>query len=208
MPLLYKLHEYDSPAAYWAAQIAGNEKKRDLVWVHQQNVEFLAQYILRNSRRRPRFGLCHGTRRGKEQAWFREALDCKVIGTEIAESAEEFPHTIQWDFHNVKTEWLGRADFIYSNSFDHTHDPELCINAWMSCIRPGGVCIIEHTSRHEESREMDPFGASIHVMPYLILEWGKGKFCVQEILDAPANPAGLQYIKYLIIRNLPTRTPR
>lgn len=202
---LYNLHKYTSPAAYRKVQSKGNREKLDWVWVRKKNIEFLSRYILRTVSRRPRFGLCHGTRRGKEQAWFREKLDCEVLGTEIAESAKKFPNTIQWDFHDVQPQWLGRTDFIYSNSFDHTHDPELCINAWMSCIRDDGVCIIEHTSFHEESSEMDPFGASIHVMPYLILEWGKGKCCVQEILDAPNKHKSLRYMKYLIIRNLPTR---
>ena len=45
--------------------------------------------------------------------------DVKVIGTEIASDAENrFPNTIEWDFHNVKDEWLNNVDFIYSNSFD------------------------------------------------------------------------------------------
>jgi hypothetical protein len=32
-------------------------------------------------------------------------------------TATQFPHTIQWD-PEVKPEWIGKADFIYSNSFD------------------------------------------------------------------------------------------
>ena len=26
-------------------------------------------------------------------------------------------------FPEVKPEWIGKADFIYSNSFDHSYDP-------------------------------------------------------------------------------------
>ncbi|MBK6621188.1 MAG: hypothetical protein IPG32_10020 [Saprospirales bacterium] len=51
-------------------------------------------------------------------------MNCEVIGTEISDSASKFSHTIEWDFHEVKPEWIGRADFIYSNSFDHSYDPE------------------------------------------------------------------------------------
>ena len=51
-----------------------------------------------------------------------------------------------------------------------------CLNAWMSCIRKDGLCIIEHTSSHETSNSTDPFGAKISKMPFLILSWGNGKF--------------------------------
>ena len=36
-----------------------------------------------------------------------------MIDTEISETAEQFPNTIQWDFHKVKPEWLSSVDFIY-----------------------------------------------------------------------------------------------
>jgi hypothetical protein len=102
-------------------------------------------------------------------------LDCQVIGTEISDTANEFPHTIQWDFHEAKNAWIDSVDFIYSNSFDHTCDPKKCLNVWMSCVREGGICILEHTSGHERATELDPFGAHISQMPYLILLWGEGK---------------------------------
>ena len=54
--------DYDK---YREAQIAGNYKKRDNVWVREENVEFLANYI-RETVGDVRFGICHGTRRGKE----------------------------------------------------------------------------------------------------------------------------------------------
>jgi hypothetical protein len=122
-----------------------------------------------------------------------------TIGTEISDSAEQFPNTIQWDFHEVKPEWIGAVDFIYSNSFDHTYDPEKCLNAWMSCLKPGGVCILGHSSGHEQAHELDPFGAHVARMPYLILTWGKGKYFVREILDAPSKKSSLKYMKYIVL---------
>jgi hypothetical protein len=94
------------------------------------------------------------------------------------------------------------VDFIYSNSFDHSYDPEKCLNAWMSCIKKGGVCILEHTSGHESATRLDPFGAHLSVMPYLILNWGKGKFHVREILDAPSRANALTYIRFIIIQRI------
>src|SRR5882672_5723027 len=119
---------------YRQVQIEGNRRKLDRVFVQQENIVFLAEYI-RQRLGEPKFGICHGTRRGLEQKWFRESLRCEVIGTEISDTASEFPDTIQWDFHEVKPEWIDRTDFVYSNSLDHSYDPEKCLNAWMSCVR-------------------------------------------------------------------------
>lgn len=187
---------------YKQVQTAGNKRKIDRVWVREENIAFLSNYI-RSKIAQPNFGICHGTRRGKEQEWFRAHLNCEVIGTEISDTATQFPHTIQWDFHDTKPEWIGAVDFIYSNSFDHSHDPEKCLNAWMNCLQANGVCILEHTSDHERATELDPFGAPISIMPYLVLKWGAGKFSVREIFDAPSKPEGQGYLRYIVIQKNP-----
>jgi SAM-dependent methyltransferase len=166
---------------YRDIQVLANKRKIHAVW---ENIRFLADYI-RKFIPRPAFGLCHGTRRGMEQQWFRRYLDCEVLGTEISDTARDFPDTIQWDFHEVKPEWLGAADFIYSNSLDHSYDPEKCLNAWVSCLRPDGILIVEHSTDHVEARETDPFGAHLAVLPYLILDWSKAAYSTREILRAP-----------------------
>ncbi|MEL7028204.1 MAG: methyltransferase domain-containing protein [Pseudomonadota bacterium] len=188
--------------AYRDAQVKGNREKLDRVWAQEENIKFLADFV-QARRPDPTFGLCHGTRRGLEQTWFRDALDCEVIGTEISDTAAEFPHTIQWDFHEVKPEWEGAADFIYSNSLDHSFDPKLALNRWMSCLKPGGLCLIEHSSWDEPEYvdAMDPFGASLSLLPYLILEWGEGKFAAREIVDLPVVRKGLAYLKVIVIQN-------
>jgi hypothetical protein len=187
---------------YKAVQDAGNKKKLDRSWALQDNIVYLATY-LQNKVPEIRFGICHGTRRGLEQQWFHERLGCEVIGTEISDTAAQFPHTIQWDFHEVKPEWLGAADFIYTNAFDHSYDPALCINRWMSCLKPHGICVIEHSSKHEAdyASDLDPFGASLSIMPYLILEWSKGRFHVEDIQEAPVKDPEVDYIKFLMIRH-------
>ena len=185
---------------YRQIQIAGNKNKIENVWVLEDNVSFLSDYIRKNIAT-VEFGICHGTRNGKEQEWFRKYLNTDVLGTEISDTAEQFPNTIQWDFHDLKNEWLNNVDFIYSNSFDHSYDQKKCLDTWMSCIKKGGFCILEHSSGHVQASELDPFGADIALMPYLILIWGEGKYCVTEILTAPAKSETLKYIQYLIIRN-------
>lgn len=184
---------------YRRVQIEGNKRKIRQVWAREENIEFLSQY-LQKSLGSVGFGICHGTRRGLEQGWFRKYLDgCEVIGTEISDTATEFPHTIQWDFHEAKPEWLGATDFIYSNSLDHSYDPESCLNTWMRCIRPGGICILEHGRAHGPggASQLDPFGAELAVMPYLIARWGRGEYCVREVLPAP--PGAGKRVSFLVI---------
>lgn len=201
----YGLHTYGDQfdyEKYRAVQTAGNHAKIENVWVREPNIKFLADYV-RGLIPSPQFGICHGTRRGLEQEWFRKYLGCEVLGTEISDTATQFPHTIQHDFHEIKPEWVDSVDFIYSNSFDHSYDPEKCLNAWMSCIKPGGVCILEHTSMHEPSavNEMDPFGATLVAMPYLITKWGKGRYHVREILDAPdRDEIAVTYMAFIVIQ--------
>lgn len=185
---------------YKAVQQAANFQKLECNWVLEGNIKFLSDYLKKSSQSIS-FGLCHGTRRGNEQKWFREYLNCEVIGTEISDSASQFPHTIQWDFHKPNPDWLGKADFIYSNSFDHSFNPEACLNTWIDSLKIGGICILEHSNLHapEGANEMDPFGAEIEIMPYLITKWGKGRFFVREILVAPEKNPGLKYLQFIVI---------
>lgn len=193
-PSLFKLHAYVDAAGefdyeqYRQIQEEGNKKKLDKCWATEDNIEFLCK-ALRSRVKSLEFGLCHGTRQGKEQAWFAKHLQCEVLGTEISETALQFPNTIQWDFHQVKPEWINSVDFIYSNAFDHSFDPEKCLASWVSCLRPNGVCIIEHGAKHspEQANELDPFGADLTNMPYLIALWGRGDFYVTEVIFAPAT---------------------
>lgn len=203
------LHKYKDYDEYLAVQTTGNKEKIDLTWVVEENIEFLARYLLEKLKM-VKAGICHGTRRGQEQKWFSGKLNANIFGTEISDTATEFPNTIQWDFHEVKPEWLGKFDFIYSNSFDHSYDPEKCLNAWMSCLKDGGLCIIEHSSLHSPKgvTELDPFGVTLEYFPYLVLSWSKGSYFVCDILDAPSQNkellehfgATLDYLKFVVIK--------
>lgn len=203
------LHKYKDYDEYVAVQTTGNKEKIDLTWVVEENIDFLSRYLLEKLKM-VEAGICHGTRRGQEQKWFAEKLNATVFGTEISDTATQFPNTIQWDFHEVKAEWLDKFDFIYSNSFDHSYDPEKCLNAWMSCLRTDGLCIIEHSSLHAPKgvTELDPFGVTLEYFPYLVLSWSKGRYFVCDILDAPKQntelldhfKADLDYLKFIIIK--------
>ena len=184
------LHKYKNYEEYRRIQEDGNIKKINFQWAKENEIKSLANYI---STELPdvKFGICHGSRRGNEQKWFREVLGIDVIGTEISKTATEFPHTIQWDFHKVKPEWLNSVDFIYSNSFDHSFDPPKCLDAWMSCIKKrDGFCIIEWTKGHSEkfSNKLDPFGASFEELEQLI----KTKYAIKDKI--PMEKQGIYFI--------------
>lgn len=163
---------------------------------------FLSKYIEENI---PdfSFGICHGTRRGLEQKWFQESLGGEVIGTEISDTAKDFEKTIQWDFHEENPEWVGKADFVYSNSWDHAYDPGKAISTWMRSLSSNGICILEHTSCHEaeHTSTLDPFGASRDALPYLILEWSDGKYSVREILVQPSTDQSKFQRRFFILKN-------
>ena len=171
---------------YRKIQEEGNIRKIDLIAAKEELIAFLADYMTNTRGMKVRFGICHGTRRGMEQKWFRQHLgDAEVIGTEISSTAIQFENTIQWDFHQVKPEWLGAVDFIYSNSWDHSYDPKHCFSQWVSCLKPDGICILEHSIYHgpEYTDDLDPFGANLPNLVTLINTWGEGKFHVDAVLD-------------------------
>lgn len=177
-------------ARYQNIQEEGNKRKINMVWVNKDLVKYLSE-LLKSNIGDVKNGLCHGTRRGKEQEWFRDNLGADVIGTEISSTATDFPNTIQWDFHETKPEWIGVTDFIYSNSWDHSYDPEKMFTSWMSCLRPGGWIILEYTRQHwpDHSGELDPFGISIDELTYLLTRLGSGEFYVRAIVSTfPFEP--------------------
>lgn len=154
-------------ATYREIQTLANKMKLENQWVPESHIEVLSRYLNRHAPGSAR-GICHGTRRGNEQVWFRRHVrtaagaEADVIGTEISDTATEFPHTIQWDFHEVKDEWVGALDFVYSNSWDHSFDPERAFRAWALCLRPGGLLMLDHGWNYQTDRVtvMDPFGIS------------------------------------------------
>jgi SAM-dependent methyltransferase len=171
-----KLHKYKNYAAYKKAQVKANKDKLVLSWVKAPVVDLICERVLA-ANPSPTFGLCHGTRRGEEQRMFIDRLKCPVLGTEISPTASEFPHTIEWDFHAVKPEWIGACDFIYSNSLDHAKNPARALSAWVSCLKPDGLLVIEWVDklgkgRSKRATATDPFAATTSEVCDLIRDAG------------------------------------
>jgi len=202
-----KLYNYDSYEDYVAAQVEGNLRKINNSYVDPVSLSSLVNYLHSNLNIRPNLILCHGTRRGLEQQYFIDAFSSlgsapTVIGTEISHTAKDYPNTIQWDFHEVKTEWVGSTDVVYSNSFDHSYKPTECLDTWMSCLSENGVCVLEYSEVCDtKSGSTDPFGATLDEYKEFISQ----NYNIIEILtnvgldDEGLSHRGLRH--YIIIGN-------
>ena len=167
-----KLYKYKNYQEYKDVQEAGNIRKINNVWVSKKVIDLICHYIKINIKSIS-FGLCHGTRNGVEQKCFIDNLGINVLGTEISSTANNFPNTIQWDFHNIKEEWIGNVDFIYSNSIDHSYNPKKAIRRWMACLKDDGILFLEHTKRHSYSSRLDPFGSTTGEIKKLLKKFGQ-----------------------------------
>ncbi|WP_294606327.1 class I SAM-dependent methyltransferase [Roseovarius sp.] len=157
----FNLYQYPDYETYKEIQQEGNRRKIDWQFVPQSHIALCAKFV-EDTVGPVRFGLCHGTRSGAEQSWFSEALSGKpeVLGTEISDTAKDFPNTVQWDFHDANPDWKGKADFVYSNSWDHAFEPLRAFSSWLESLRPGGVMLLDHTAGHvaRKANQLDSFG--------------------------------------------------
>ena len=200
------VHKYKNYKEYKKVQVAANKQKITYIFVDGNAIRtVLVPYILNNIPN-PKFGICHGTRNGTEQQSFIGEFKLHdkivdVLGTEISDTATNYPNTIEWDFHEVKDEWLGSVDFIYSNSFDHSYKPNECLDTWMSCLTKDGILMLEWTDCDINPREMDPTGGTVEEYKRMIT----AKYQLVDILENNvAEDSGKDYKgkrKFFIIKN-------
>jgi SAM-dependent methyltransferase len=190
--------------AYRLEQEKGNRAKIDQVWTNEANLRFLCDW-LRSHGAHPSFVLCHGTRNGFEQRIFHEALNCEVIGTEISPTASQFPMTVHHDFHEVRPEWDGKADLVYSNSLDHAYDPAKALNAWVRTVRPGGFIVLDKASDSDPHgiSDLDPFGISLPNLLVFVLDALGDKVSVRALLNVPSPKQLTSYHRMIVIQVAP-----
>lgn len=154
-----KIYKYDSYGEYVAEQTAGNKKKINHVFVRKQTMQ-----KIKDMKAFAGSVLCHGTRNGAEQKFFREVYGSQlhVVGSEISDTASQFPDTVEWDFMKENPDWVSQFDIVYSNSFDHCFEPVETLKVWGNQLAPGGSLFIEHSfdPKNNKSRAMDPLELS------------------------------------------------
>mgnify|MGYP003388725218 CR=1 FL=1 len=158
-----KIYNYKDDTRYVTGQRVKQDQVRD-AWVKEDVIDKLSKYLQENITD-IKFGICHGARLGDEVYYFNKYLSesTEVIGTELfdynkssrrpvallndfAKFTREGKDVIcNWDFHNIKDEWIDNVDFIYTNSFDHSDKPELALDQWMKCLKKDGILIVEKT---------------------------------------------------------------
>jgi len=163
-------------------------------WVTESTIRSIAGYVVKHTNNSCIEGLCHGTRVGNEQRTFLENLPIgsKVLGTELEPEAARFPNTIVWDFHELKDEWVGKFDFVYTNAHDHCARPKEALNNWVKCLNDNGFLFLEHsidrTHRgeymiaHRRNRKRATWRVETEMLPWIILEFGEGKFSVVDTI--------------------------
>jgi hypothetical protein len=175
-----KLKSFESYEDYRKSQIKHNLRKKNSVGVKEQDIKMLSEWLLKRNKDL-KFGICHGVRTGKENEWFENFLNVDVLGTDIAGGE----NILEWDFHNIKKEWIGNVDFIFSNALDHSYNPVMALEQWVKCLNNTGVVILQYSKGHGERyvRRCDCFGASLEEYLKMI----EKKFRIIEVLTAGKN---------------------
>jgi hypothetical protein len=197
------LHEYASYEEYKETQIFHNKRKLESIWADEATLDVVTERVKKEFPDQNRlFAICHGTRNGFEQNYIAAKLDVEIIGTDISETAGQFPRSIQWDFHDQNDEWIGKCDFIYTNSLDQSWKPRSAVSTWLQQLREGGILFIEHTESHgpQDAGEMDPFGVKPAYLPYLLCEWFQHHIAIEIIKSIKSNNSNTVWL--FVVKNI------
>lgn len=162
-----KIYCYNNYDEYVNAQVEANVRKIKNIWVDKKTIQKINDY-------QPTANtiLCHGTRNATEQKYFQDFYpNAEIVGTEISHTANQFPMTVQWDFHDVNAKWVNKFDIVYSNAIDHSYDPNKLLSTWGGQLSANGCLYIEHgySELDNHSRSSDPLEIHDEEIRYLIL---------------------------------------
>jgi hypothetical protein len=204
----YYLYEYKSYEEYKEIQVFHNKRKIKSVWSDERTLDRVAELVLQNSKDRTALGLCHGTRNGFEQNYLNSlGKGIQAIGTDISETALNFPNSVQWDFHDTNPRWIEKFDFIYTNSLDQSWQPKKALEVWLDQVNRYGLVIIEHTESHGPTGagKMDPFGVRPIVFPYVLTMWFGDKISISHSVERKKN-MNLDAWLFVLKKNDPLHT--
>lgn len=152
-----KIYEHSTYQEYVDAQVGKNKEKFDRVSVKAKTIKWIADYIVSRELSANNI-ICHGVRNGKEIRNFKKYFpDAKYVGTDISDTVIDYDFGVQHDFHDSKAVWAGLFDVLYTNSLDHSYDPQKAIEAFKESVTPNGALFIEWSEKGHgyEGNELD-----------------------------------------------------
>tara|TARA_R110002074_G_C12537586_1_gene665449 strand:- start:1675 stop:2238 length:564 start_codon:yes stop_codon:yes gene_type:complete len=159
-----KIWEYKNYEDYVENQSKANERKSHWTYVMKETM-----HIIVKDRPFASTVLCHGTRNGAEQKFFKNLLpNAEIIGTEIGPTAHKFPMTIKHDFQFPLENFVNYFDIVYSNSFDHSIYPDKCLQTWRDQLNDSGRLYLEYSEEQSGSTNIDPLEATLSEVEKMI----------------------------------------
>ena len=155
--------EYKSYQEYVDIQTETNKEKIEVVWVMQEEVIQLSNYIVDKYSDEIHYVMCHGARNGTEVKYFTESLPDNWIveGNDISDTANAYG-LHQWDMQYCYEGWKQKFTIQYTNSFDHVYDPRKTLKAFMKqCTDDGSVFIQWTENLNNEPIASDPLSISL-----------------------------------------------
>ena len=117
-----KIFEYSSYEDYLKSQIeTTNAKYGKIVYIQKNIVNGIYEYF----------------------KLFKDSFKCYVMGSELCSKAVFEPMTTIWDFNKVNSDWIGKFDLVYTNSFDHTITPKETLEVWKNQLAENGKLLIQ-----------------------------------------------------------------
>lgn len=179
-----KILSFESYDQYKQIQVNANALKFTQVYAEDPELRRIASHFRRHGRSEG-LGLCHGVRNGYEVRKLRSLIPgINIIGTDISDTAAKIDNCIVWDMHEVKPEWLGAVNFMYSNSWDHSYDPNLLFARWSESLAPDGRLYLSYTDLHSErgvteDTKIDVVGCSLDELLRLV----QPRFVLEDLLE-------------------------
>ena len=155
--------EYKSYQEYVDIQTETNKEKLQVVWVMQEEVIQLSNYIVDKYSDEIHYVMCHGARNGTEVKYFTESLPDNWIveGNDISDTANAYG-LHQWDMQYCYEGSKQKFTIQYTNSFDHVYDPQKTINSFMKQCATGGSVFIQWTENlNNEPLPSDPLSINL-----------------------------------------------
>ncbi len=128
----FYLHQYEPYEQYREVQIFHNKRMINNVWADEKTLDLIAQHVQKEFPGKNLKALCHCSRNGFEQNYLARKLDADILGTDISDTAADYPRSVQWDFHDKNPDWLEQHHFIYTNALDQSWQPKVACTAWLN----------------------------------------------------------------------------